>query len=60
MPNANVIFGGNSGLNGALIASTLSINGGGNAININYDQSLSGKGQTASAVMISSFSWKKY
>jgi hypothetical protein len=60
MPNANVTFGGNSGLNGALIASTLSINGGGNAININYDQSLSGKGQTASAPMISSFSWKKY
>jgi hypothetical protein len=60
MPNATAVFGGNSGLNGALIASTLSINGGGNAININYDQSLSGKGQTASAPMISSFSWKKY
>ena len=60
MPNANVTFGGNSGMNGALIASTLSINGGGNAININYDQSLSGKGMTASAPMITSFSWKKY
>ena len=60
MPNAYVSFGGNSGLNGALIASTLSINGGGNALNINYDQSLSGKGQTASAPMVTAFSWKKY
>jgi hypothetical protein len=60
MPNAGVIFGGNSGLNGALIAKDLSINGGGNSININYDQSLSGKGQTASNPMLASFSWKKY
>jgi hypothetical protein len=60
MPNAGVTFGGNSGLNGALIAKDLSINGGGNSININYDQSLSGKGQTASNPMLASFSWKKY
>jgi hypothetical protein len=60
MPNADVTFGGNSGLNGALIAHTLTINGGGNSININYDQSLSGKGQTSSAPMITAFSWKKY
>jgi len=47
-------------LNGAIIANTLAINGGGNSININYDWSLSGKGQTASVPMLTSFSWKKY
>jgi hypothetical protein len=60
MPNADVTFGGDSGLNGAMIAHTLTINGGGNTLNINYDQSLSGKGMTASLPMVSSFSWKKY
>jgi hypothetical protein len=60
MPNATVNFGGTSSLYGAIIAHDLSINGGGNSISINYDQSLSGKGQTASAPMLASFSWKKY
>jgi len=60
MPNAYVNFSGNSSLYGAIIAHDLFINGGGNSISINYDQSLSGKGQTASAPMLASFSWKKY
>ena len=59
-PNAQATFSGNSGLYGALVAKDLAINGGGNTININYDQSLTGKGQTASAPMLASFSWKKY
>jgi hypothetical protein len=60
MPNAYVNFSGNSSLYGAIIAHDLFINGGGNSVSINYDQSLSGKGQTASAPMLASFSWKKY
>jgi hypothetical protein len=60
MPNATVNFSGNSSLFGAIIAHDLSINGGGNSISINYDQHLSGKGMTASAPMLASFSWKKY
>jgi hypothetical protein len=59
-PNATAAFGGNSSMYGAIIAKDLTINGGGNSININYDQSLSGKGQTSSAPMLASFSWKKY
>ncbi len=59
-PNATATFSGNSDLNGAIISKTLAINGGGSALNINYDQSLSGKGQTASAPMVTAFSWKKY
>jgi hypothetical protein len=59
-PNAYVVFSGTQSLYGAIIAHDLFINGGGNAISINYDQSLSGKGQTASAPMLASFSWKKY
>jgi hypothetical protein len=59
-PNAAVSFSGNSSLYGAIIAKTLAINGGGNSIAINYDQNLAGKGMTASAPMIASFSWKKY
>jgi hypothetical protein len=59
-PNAAVTFSGNSNLNGAIIANTLAINGGGNSININYDWSLAGKGQTASVPMLASFSWKKF
>ena len=60
MPNAKVNFAGNSSLYGAIIARDLYINGGGNSISINYDQHLSGKGMTASAPMLASFSWKKY
>jgi hypothetical protein len=59
-PNAYVQFGGTQSLYGAIIAHDLYINGGGNSIGINYDQSLSGKGVTASAPMLASFSWKKY
>jgi hypothetical protein len=59
-PNAAVSFSGNSSLFGAIIAKTLEINGGGNSVAINYDQNLAGKGMTASAPMIASFSWKKY
>jgi hypothetical protein len=60
MPNADVTFGGTSSLYGAIIAKKLAINGGGAGVSINYDQNLAGKGMTASAPMIASFSWKKY
>jgi type IV pilus assembly PilX-like protein len=60
MPNANVTFSGTSSLYGAIIAHDLAINGAGNGISINYDQSLAGKGHTASPPMLASFSWKKY
>jgi hypothetical protein len=60
MPNANVTFSGTSSLYGAVIAHDLAINGAGNAISINYDQSLAGKGHTASPPMLASFTWKKY
>jgi PilX N-terminal len=62
-PNATAVYGGTSDLYGSIIASTLTINGGGggpNGISINYDQSLSGTGVTAGAPMMSTFSWKKY
>ena len=61
-PNATVNFSGTSALYGAVIGKTLAINGGGGNknVSINYDQSLAGKGKTASAPMLASFSWKKY
>jgi hypothetical protein len=60
MPNANVLFDGNTSLYGAVIAHDLAIHGAGNSISINYDQGLAGKGHTASPPMLASFSWKKY